>query len=123
MESPFDSIPPRRIAIVRALYLGDLLCSIPALDALTRRFPAAEITLIGLPWARALTARLPAVERFAEFVGYPGLPEVPPDEHRTAAFLDAARQRRYDLAIQLHGSGEVTNDLVAALGAGATLGF
>src|SRR3954449_10567744 len=114
---------PRRIAVFRALFLGDLLCAVPALNALDRRFPDAEITLIGLPWARELAERLPAIDRFVEFAGYPGLPEVAYDEERTAAFLDARRRERYDLAIQLHGSGEVSNELVAAFASGATLGF
>src|SRR5215208_3426584 len=113
MISSLTSRPPRRIAVFRALFLGDLLCAVPALNALDRRFPNAEITLIGLPWARQLSARLPAVDRFVEFAGYPRLPEVPPDEQRTAAFLEAMRGERYDLAIQIHGSGEVSNELTA----------
>jgi ADP-heptose:LPS heptosyltransferase len=114
---------PRRIAVLQALFLGDLLCAIPALNALDRRFPDAEISLIGLPWARELAERLPAVDRFVEFAGYPGLPELPYDEDRTAAFLDAMREARFDLAIQLHGSGNVVNDLVSEFGAGATIGY
>jgi ADP-heptose:LPS heptosyltransferase len=123
MDAPFPPGSPRRVAVFRALYLGDLLCSIPALNALDRRFPDAEITLISLPWARELAERLPAVDRFMEFAGYPGLAETPYDEGRTAAFLDSVCQRRFDLAIQLHGSGEITNELVARFGAGATIGF
>jgi len=123
MISSLTSRPPRRIAVFRALFLGDLLCAVPALNALDRRFPDAEITLIGLPWARQLSARLPAVDRFVEFAGYPRLPEVPPDEQRTAAFLEAMRGERYDLAIQIHGSGEVSNELMAAFGARASIGF
>ncbi|MGN6809303.1 MAG: glycosyltransferase family 9 protein [Thermomicrobiales bacterium] len=115
--------PPRRIAVFRALFLGDLLCATPALRALRQRFPAAEITLIGLPWARELVDRLPSLDRLALFPGYPGLAEAPYDAARTAAFLREARAARYDLAIQLHGDGNSSNGFVAQLGARATLGF
>src|SRR3954453_765732 len=101
METEMDlrSLAPRRIAVFRALFLGDLLCAVPALNALDRRFPEAEITLVGLPWAREWAERLPAVVTFLEFPGYPGLPELPVDEQRTAAFIDGMRQVGYDIAI------------------------
>jgi ADP-heptose:LPS heptosyltransferase len=115
--------PVRRIAIFRALFLGDLLCATPAFRALRRRFPEAEITLIGLPWARELVDRLPAIDRLLHFPGYPGINEVPVDEARTAAFLAEARAANYDLAIQMHGDGHISNGFVAALGARASLGY
>ncbi|MFL5845870.1 MAG: glycosyltransferase family 9 protein, partial [Solirubrobacteraceae bacterium] len=125
METEMDlrSLAPRRIAVFRALFLGDLLCSIPALNALDRRFPDAEITLVGLPWAKELAERLPAVDHFAEFPGYPGIPEVPCGPGRMTDFLAEARRVGYDLAIQLHGSGEISNGFVADLGASTSLGF
>src|SRR5690349_22474426 len=115
--------PVRRIALFRALFLGDLLCATPAFRALRHRFPEAGITLIGLPWAQEFVERLPTIDRLLPFAGYPGIDEVPVDEARVAAFLAEARATRYDLAIQLHGSGEVSNGFVAALGARATLGY
>src|SRR3954447_15791312 len=114
---------PRRIVVFRALFLGDLLCAVPALNALDRRFPEAEITLIGLPWARELAERLPAVDTFIEFPGYPGLPELPVNEQRTAAFIDGLRNDEYDIAIQLHGSGPFTNELVSSFGADISIGY
>src|SRR5205814_9091680 len=115
--------PPRRIAIFRALYLGDLLCATPAFRALRRRFPRAEITLVGLPWARELVARSRALDRLEAFPGYPGLAEARHEAGRTAAFLAAARARRYDLALQMHGDGNVSNGFVADLGAAVSLGY
>ncbi|HEX2281212.1 MAG TPA: hypothetical protein VHG52_05550, partial [Thermomicrobiales bacterium] len=70
---------PTRIAIFQALNLGDLLCTTPALRAIRDRFPAAEISFIGRPWAEDFVARLSTVDRFLPFPGYPGIAESPDD--------------------------------------------
>src|SRR4029079_16682788 len=80
--TPFNARPVlagdlSRIAIFQALNLGDLLCATPALRAVRQRFPAAEITLIGRPWARELVERLEAIDRFIPFPGFPGITESP----------------------------------------------
>lgn len=124
MPGPFANEAPRRIAVLRALQLGDMLCTVPALRALRAAFPDADITLIGLPWARSF------VERFSEYLdglmvlpGVPGMPEQPADEGALPAFVDAARRMEFDLAIQLHGSGAITNGLLKRLGAKRMAGF
>lgn len=114
---------PRRIAIVRALFLGDLLCATPALRALQRRFPDAELTLIGLPWSRLIVERLPFLDAFVPFPGYEGIVEVPFDPARTEAFFAEARAHEYDLALQMHGSGTVSNGFAADLGARISFGY
>ncbi|MGE5172188.1 MAG: glycosyltransferase family 9 protein, partial [Rudaea sp.] len=115
---------PRRIAVFRALQLGDMLCALPALRAIRNGFPGAEITLIGLPWAASFVERFShLVDRFVAFPGFPGLPEREPDLPALPGFLAAAHAARYDFALQLHGRGELTNSIVAALGARATAGF
>lgn len=118
-----DPTSVRKIAVFRAIFLGDLLCATPALGALRSRFPDAEISLIGLPWAADLVRRLPSLDRLEAFPGYPGLPEVPYDAGRTEAFFARTRAYGYDLAIQLHGSGGIGNGFVRDLGAAATLGY
>ena len=82
------------------------------------------MTLVGLGWARGFAARFShLVDGFLELPGFPGLPETEPREAELPAFLAAARGRDFDLAVQLHGSGRVTNGLVAELGARRTAGF
>ncbi len=112
------STDPSRIAIFQALKLGDLLCTTPALRAIRGRFPAAEVTFIGGHWAEALLARLATVDRFLPFPGFPGIAESP-----TGAAQTVPRWPRFDLAIQMHGSGAVSNGFVATLEATHSVGF
>jgi ADP-heptose:LPS heptosyltransferase len=114
---------PRRIAILRPLFLGDLLCAVPAFRSLRQRFPSAEITLIGLPWAQEFIARCQYLDRLLPFGGWPGIPEVVVDPERIARFVDQAQAARFDLALQMHGTGRTTNDIVAALGARFAAGY
>lgn len=115
---------PERIAVFRALHLGDLLCAVPALRALRAALPRAHVTLIGLPWARAFVQRFAHyVDDFLPFPGGAGLPERVATAGETAAFYARARAAGFDLAIQLHGSGDRSNRVVEAIGARRLAGF
>ncbi|MCU0547967.1 MAG: glycosyltransferase family 9 protein [Leptolyngbya sp. Prado105] len=125
IDAVMNACPPQKIAIVRALPgLGDFLCSVPALRAIRKAFPRAEITLIGLPSVRELVSRFDEfLDRWLEFPGFPNIPEVPYQASRTAAFLAEARSYQFDLALQMHGNGSCMNPLVLQLGAKVTAGF
>ncbi len=114
----------RRVAVFRALQLGDLIQAVPALRALRAGFPRAEITLIGLPWASSFAGRFSRyVDRFVEFPGFPGIAEREVIAERTARFIEEQRSYGYDLAIQMHGSGRTSNRFVHELGASMTAGY
>lgn len=114
----------RRIAVFRALQLGDLLCSVPVLRALRRAYPHARVTLIGLPLSESFVRRFAhQIDDLIEFPGTPDLPEQAPCRGALPAFFARARARRFDLALQLHGSGERTNGIVRMLGAKRSSGF
>ncbi|HEX3724357.1 MAG TPA: glycosyltransferase family 9 protein [Nitrolancea sp.] len=105
-----------RIAVVRALQLGDLLSAIPAFRSLRAGFPSAEITLIGLPWAQWLVQRVHQyIDHFVEFPGFSGIDEVEYVEERAERGCEALRDAKYDLIVQLHGSGQASNRFVQAI--------
>ena len=116
---------PRRVAVLRALTgLGDLLCLVPALRALRAGLPDARLTLVGLPEAAPVVERFPHyVDELVVLPGWPGLPEHEADLAKLVPFLASMQERSFDLALQLHGSGVVSNPLAALLGARHTAGF
>lgn len=122
--APLTTLAPRRIVIFRALQLGDMLCAVPALRALRKAAPHAHIALIGLPWAQSFVARYAdLLDELIVFPGAVGFPEQPETDAGLPEFLARMRARDFDLAIQLHGSGGVANDLLLQLGARANAGF
>lgn len=117
--------PVQRIVLLRALLgLGDWLCVVPALRALRLAFPHAHIDWVGLPQTRVWVDRYSAyINGFIEFPGFPGLPERSPQLAQVPAFLAEVQPQKFDLAIQLHGSGIITNPLTMLLGAKRIAGF
>jgi len=113
-----------KIAIFRALQLGDMLNTIPAIRALRAAYPDAEITLLGLPWANSLLHRFDRYfDRFIHFPGYPGLPEQEYDAAAFARFLDHVHAEKFDLLLQMQGNGTIVNDLLSRFGARRLAGF
>ncbi len=117
--------PPkvRRLAVFRALMVGDLLCATPALRALRQHFREADITFVGLPWAREWAGRQASIDHFMAFPGHADLPEQTPDAKAWAGFAADMRGRGFDLLVQMHGRGDVTNPMLNGLDAGPVAGF
>lgn len=114
----------RSVAVFRALPLGELLCAAPALRALRAALPQARVVLAGLPDGAAFARRHPAyVDEFLPFPGHPLLPEQPVRQEALTPFYAEVCARAFDLALQLHDSGEVSNHIVAGFGARAVAGY
>jgi ADP-heptose:LPS heptosyltransferase len=112
------------LAVFRALQLGDMLCAIPALRALRAAAPHTRITLIGLPWAQQLTSRFSRyIDDFIAFPGHEEFPEQPVRAELVPDFYNLMRARNFDLAVQMHGSGQVSNQIVGAFGAKTVAGY
>lgn len=122
MNFPVNEI--KKIGIFRALQLGDMLCSIPAIRALRNAYPEAEITLLGLPWAKSLLSRFPDYfDAFMHFPGYPGLPEQKFDPRGFTGFLYEVLDKKFDLVFQMQGNGSIVNPMIELFGARHTAGF
>jgi ADP-heptose:LPS heptosyltransferase len=111
MKLPSNEI--KKIAILRALQLGDLLCAVPAFRAISNAYPDAEISLISLPWAKAFVDRFSNyIDRFICFPGYPGLPEQEIVVPAILDFFQMMRQEKFDLVIQMQGNGTIVNSMI-----------
>ena len=114
------------IAVIRALHLGDLLCTIPAIRALRLAGPRSRIVLIGLPWAGDFCARYPHYfDGFLPFPGWPGIPEGDRGDQAIRALREfhGAIPRPFDLLLQIHGDGTYMNDFAGTIPARVRGGF
>lgn len=124
MSAPTGIVPGvRRIAVLKAGGLGDVLFGLPALEALRAAYPEAWITLLTSPLGAELLGGRPGP---ADEVS-----AVPPFEGDAAAgdreALDrlcaGMAARRIDLGVQLHGGGRNSNPLLLRFGARVTAGL
>jgi ADP-heptose:LPS heptosyltransferase len=112
------------VVVFRALQLGGMLSAVPALRALRRAWPDAHVALVGLPWASEFADRYGHyIDEFIAFAGHPDLPELTAARVEVDAFGAMMRGRAFDLAVQMHGAGSITNPIVESFGARRTAGF
>jgi ADP-heptose:LPS heptosyltransferase len=127
MSAPQPPSKPfyRKVAILRMLRgLGDMLCVVPALRSLRAALPEAYVSLIGLPTAGEFVRRFSHyIDELIEYPGYPGLTEREPVIGDIPGFLASMQSRCFDLALQMHGNGTITNTLLTLLGARTNAGF
>ncbi len=130
MKDPFApgllsrlSEAPRKVVLLRASRIGDFLCATPALRALRAALPEAEVTMITLPLLQELVERSPYLDRFMAFPGFPGIAEQFFDARSTVHFFQEMQEERFDLAVQMQGSGVYSNPFMLMLGARLTAGF
>jgi heptosyltransferase-2 len=83
-----------RIGCLMLNGVGDILCCLPALDALKERYPQARVVAIVRPHLADLVRTHPSVDEVLGF-GYRSLRE-------RLAFFRALRRARFDLWVDLH---------------------
>lgn len=118
----------KKIAVLRANAIGDLMFAMPALEALRAAYPEAEIVLLGKPWhARFLGERPSPVDRVIVVPPSRGVTEpdtfAGEDARETDRFFAEMVAEEFDIAVQIHGGGRYSNPFVRRLGARLTAGL
>ncbi len=119
------TFPVRKIAVLRANALGDFIFALPALTALRQKYPAAEITYLGLEWHKNYLENRPCpIDRVVVIPNIPGLStDGKGDKARTIeGFFEKMRAEHFDLAVQLHGGGKNSNPFIKKIDARFTIG-
>ncbi|WP_426226839.1 glycosyltransferase family 9 protein [Pseudarthrobacter sp. DSP2-3-2b1] len=112
-----------RIALLRGGGLGDLMFALPAVSALKAAYPGSTVTLLGTPLQDALVSG--TCTPLDDVMVLPFAEGVRPGKEDPAAaerFFNTARERHFDLAVQLHGGGRFSNPFLLQLGARHTVG-
>lgn len=125
MNAPLAEV--RRIAVLRPNAVGDFIYALPCLHALRAAWPEARIVYIGKPWHADFLAQRPGpIDEVAVIPPCPGVgaaAEAAVDHAALAAFVEAMRARRFDLALQIYGGGGYSNPFIKRLGARMTIGM
>ena len=90
----------RRIAIHRFDHLGDMLLSTPAIRALRRRFPNAEIVMVAGEWNEIILRHNPNIDRLI-FYNSPRFARPPLISHSLADLRGALGAWRPDMIVAL----------------------
>ncbi len=109
-------LPAERILVVETLYLGDLVHTLPLLQAIRRRFPAARLDVL---------VRMPHVALMRHVAGIDQILGMDPKEHRGLRGLwqlcQTLRRQHYDLVIN-PGASDRATILTALSGGGQRIG-
>lgn len=116
----------KKIVILRALALGDVLFAIPAIHAIRRTYPQAEITYLSREWLKDfISSHLPQLNRVISLPPAQGAQiaqglVMPPEAQ--PVYIQQMRQEAFDLAFQMQGGGLQSNTLINAFQARVTAG-
>ena len=124
MYSPSSEV--RKIAVLRPNAVGDFVFALPALHALKHCYPAAEVVLLGKDWHAAFLHDRPGpVDRVAVLPPVPGVGapvDADCEQGAIERFVEAMREERFDIALQMFGAGHYSNPFLLRLGARLSAG-
>ncbi|MBW2066619.1 MAG: lipopolysaccharide heptosyltransferase II [Deltaproteobacteria bacterium] len=96
MPRPIDRTRIKKILVRSTNWVGDVVMSLPALEAIGKNFPDAEIIVLARPWVTPLLKNHPAVHRVMSFVKGRGFTS---DMFEIFKVSREIREQGFDLAI------------------------
>jgi len=104
---PLDPERVRQILVIRLDLLGDMVLSLPAVHALKRAYPNAQVTVLALPYAADLLELAPVVDSVLTYdvnrIRRPADVLSPRSYRELLAVVRRLRQANFDLCLSLHG--------------------
>lgn len=116
----------QKIAVLRANGIGDLIVTLPAIDALKETYPEAEIVLFGKKWqADFLTSYRTNIDRVIVLPNSFFLSKevyIDSYDQEMEVFFTKMKLEKFDIAIHFHGEDVFSNIFLSHLGAKVTVG-
>ena len=117
----------KKIAVLRANALGDLIFVLPAIRALKETYPEAELIYLGNLWHKTFLEGRPGwidkVYVVPKWNGIPHESDKVEDMREADSFFNRMQEEKIDIAFQMHGGGRNSNPFVLNLGAKLTVGL
>ena len=127
---------PRKIAVLHAKAVGDFIVILPALNAIKRTYPDAELILLAKPWVKEFLAGRPSI--VDRVIGVPLLAGVNDPVESKGQVLDtdscayplevdrfcqAMQGEKLDVVIHMQGDGKSVNPFINKFAARLTAGM
>jgi ADP-heptose:LPS heptosyltransferase len=127
---------PRKIAVLHAKALGDFIVILPALDAIKRTYPDAELILLAKPWVKEfLDGRPSMVDRAVSIPPLAGVNDPVESKGQVCdtgscayplgvdRFCQAMQGEKLDVVIHMQGDGKSVNPFINKFAARVTAGM
>jgi ADP-heptose:LPS heptosyltransferase len=127
---------PRKIAVLHAKAVGDFIVILPALDAIKRTYPDAELILLAKPWVKEFFSGRPSpVDRVVSIPPLAGVNDPVESKGRVPLtgsdaypvevelFCQAMQGEKLDVVIHMQGDGKSVNPFINKFAARVTAGM
>jgi ADP-heptose:LPS heptosyltransferase len=117
----------KKIAILRANAVGDFIVTLPAIDAIRKKYPAAELVLLGKPWHKefVIPGRTP-IDRVIVVPVKKGIRDEvneTEDSRKLEEFFEKMQEEQFDIVLHFQGNGVSANPFINRFNAKLTVGL